>query len=85
MGDIFSFIVRVVAFAVSFYFLAEFIITCSVPTWVGVIILLGIMLLISLFYMMYRKSRLVRCSYCNKVSDVPAGVAQATDYYRKIK
>jgi hypothetical protein len=66
MHDIIGLILRIVAFASTFYFLCEYIVNCTIPTWVGIVSILSILVSVSLFYILIRCKYMYRCTVCKK-------------------
>ena len=66
MHDIVGLILRIVAFGATYYFLCEYIITCTIPTWVGIVSILLIMVTVSLFYLLYKCRYLSKCQVCKQ-------------------
>ena len=64
--DVFGFLLRVIAFAATFWFMCEYLISCRMQTYIGVLVLLIIMGAITVFYAVYQHYNLQYCHVCQR-------------------
>lgn len=65
---ILGFIIRSIVFLVSFWLIVEYLFICAIPTWIGITVILSIVLLVILFFTLWRQRHLgVTCSQCKRI------------------
>ncbi len=60
----FEFLVRLIGFGVSFYFLLEYTLTCKVNTNTGLFLTAFVMLSIFIYFKNYTCKNISKCEYC---------------------
>jgi hypothetical protein len=65
-SDTANFVFRMLLFAATFYFLAEFALVSNVPTPIAMTVLVAIVTIIIAYTVMHRSKRLVKCQACKR-------------------
>lgn len=60
-----EFLLRIIGFAVTFYYLLEYILTCQIDTKIGLFITLVVCIIIIIFFKFYTCDKVSKCQSCN--------------------
>lgn len=66
--ELFTFIIRILAFYATYYFMIDYLVICNVPTKVGIGTAITGVIILSTFYMFGRAPYLKPCSRCAHMS-----------------
>ena len=61
-----DFILRILLFCVSLYYLFDYIVTCEVPTNIGIGVFAGSIILVAIAYYFMRGNNMTQCDCCKK-------------------
>lgn len=64
--DLFQLIIRLMAFALTFYVLLEFCVVCSVPTWKGIIFVFLSMAIVIVIFVGGERYKTTICKTCGQ-------------------
>jgi hypothetical protein len=64
MYSIFEFLLRLLGFGITFYYLLEYILTCSIDTRLGLICMVFICTITIIFFKFYTCNNVTKCSSC---------------------
>uniref|UniRef100_A0A6C0BQN5 Uncharacterized protein n=1 Tax=viral metagenome TaxID=1070528 RepID=A0A6C0BQN5_9ZZZZ len=66
MNHVLEFILRTLLFFISFWIFMEYIYVCKIKTWVGLLVIVGVIVVILLIYGFYKGRFVARCDCCHR-------------------
>jgi hypothetical protein len=67
MWDIIQFIVRIIAFAVTFYLVCEYIVSCKINTYTGAFVVLAVLVSVTALFVVFRQHDIITCNECKQL------------------
>ena len=64
--DLFQLVIRLMAFALTFYVLLEFCVVCDVPTWKAIVYVVVTMAIVIVIFLGYERYNITICKTCGQ-------------------
>lgn len=64
--DLFQLVIRLIAFALTFYVLLEFCVVCDVPTWKAIVYVVVTMAIVIVIFLGYERYNVTICESCGQ-------------------
>ena len=64
--DLFQLVIRLMAFALTFYVLLEFCVVCDVPTWKAIVYVVVTMAIVIVIFLGYERYNVTICKSCGQ-------------------